>query len=89
MKYNRYLVVNSSVAEGFSQVHLGVAHTLVPCAPFTPPRASEGAWITSWVHITGSLRYWMLHEILKSTFREKAQETSVCEQQRRHQLPRV
>ena len=54
--------LNVSVAEIFSQVLFGVddvfvAHTLVPCAPFTPHRASAGALITSRMHITGSLRY--------------------------------
>ena len=57
--------LNLSVAEVISHVLLEVddvfvAHTLVPCAPFTPRRASAGALTTSRVHITGSLRYWRL-----------------------------
>ena len=50
-----------SVAEVFSQVLLRVydvfvAHTLVPCAPFTPRRSL----ITSRVHKAGSFRFWKL-----------------------------
>ena len=69
--------LNLSVAEVFSQVLLGVnnvfvAHTLVPCIPFTPRRPSTGVLITSRVHITSSLRYWMLHQIIRSTLRERS-----------------
>ena len=65
MKLNGYLVVKSERSRSLSQVLLGVddvfvAHTLVPCAPFTKRRASVGALITSWVRITGSLRYWRI-----------------------------
>ena len=78
--------LNLSVAEVFSQVLLGVddvfvAHTLVPCAPFMPRRASAGALsnVAGAYHWFLALleAYCMLHPILRSTRHEKAQGTSV------------
>ena len=67
--------------EGAAHFFLGPAHTLVPCAPFMPRRASAGALsnVAGAYHWFLALleTYCMLHQILRSTKQEKAYGTSV------------